>query len=212
MFDSCIDQNFNACDSANQSDEPFARLADGKTTKLMTQRLAIRRFTTEDWPDLYAYLSDNEVVKYEPYAPMDREQARQEASVRADNPNFYAVCLRENGTLIGNLFLEPLEFSSWELGYVFNRQYQKQGYATESVNALLKFAFQHLKARRITAACSTKNVRSWQLLERLGMRREGLMLQNIWFKKNAKGEPEWLDSYLYAILKSEWQNAEQRSL
>lgn len=188
-----------------------ARLADGKTLELLTERLVIRRFQAGDWPDLYEYLSDREVVRYEPYEPMNSEQVKEEARSRADNPDFYAICLRNSGKLIGNLYLRPSDFLSWELGYVFSRQYQGQGYATESVKALLCFAFEQLKARRITAACSTKNIRSWQLLERLNMRREGCLLENIWFKRNTQGEPEWLDSYLYAILKTEWQTSEPLS-
>lgn len=36
------------------------------------------------------------------------------------------------------------------------------------------------------------------------MRREGLLLENIYFKTHSSGEPVWLDTYEYALLKSEW--------
>ena len=36
------------------------------------------------------------------------------------------------------------------------------------------------------------------LLERLGLRREGYFIQNVWFKG------KWADEYLYAILQDEW--------
>ncbi|MDZ5034798.1 N-acetyltransferase, partial [Clostridium perfringens] len=49
-----------------------------------------------------------------------------------------------------------------------------------------------------------KNEHSWKLLERLHMRREGLLLKNIYFKTDINGEPIWLDTYEYAILKKEW--------
>ena len=172
---------------------------------LMTERLLIRRFRASDGLDLYEYLSDETVVYYEPYETYSEEQARQEAIDRAGHPSFYAVCLRNNGKLIGNLYLGGSDFDTWELGYVFNRQYHNQGYATESAKALLQYAFDHLGARRIIASCALENHASWHLLERLGMRREGLQLQNIWFKRNRQGEPQWLDSCLYAILKSEWR-------
>lgn len=51
-----------------------------------------------------------------------------------------------------------------------------------------------------------KNSSSWKLLEHLHMRREGLHLQNIYFKTGSNGEPIWVDTYEYAILKSEWNN------
>ena len=181
------------------------KFADGETEVLETERLIIRRFRANDWSDLYEYLSDPQVVKFEPYGPQTVEQCRIEAAKRAEHPAFYAVCLKENGRLIGNLYLHPSELNTWELGFVFNCRFQGHGYASESARALIDFAFCQLNARRITAACSSENERSWKLLERLGMRREGLLLQNVWFKKDSEGNPIWFDSYLYALLDSEWR-------
>jgi len=48
-----------------------------------------------------------------------------------------------------------------------------------------------------------KNESSWKLLERLYMRREGHMLQNVFFKRTLDGEPIWNDSYKYGILYEE---------
>jgi len=172
---------------------------------IITERLIIRRFDENDWMDLYEYLSDEEVVRFEPYNVYTKEQAMEEAIYRAGAKSFYAVCLKENGKLIGNLYLGKGEFDTWELGYVFNRSFQGQGYATESARALLEYAFTSLGARRIIAMCNPKNERSWKLLERLPMRREGMLLQNIYFKTGAQGEPLWVDTYEYAVLKNEWK-------
>lgn len=171
---------------------------------IITDRLIIRKFEKNDWHDLYEYLSDKEIVKYEPYDVYSENQAKEEAVRRSKDESFYAVCLKENGKLIGNLYLCKGAFDTWELGYVFNRKYQGKGYATESAKALLDYAFKHLGARRIIAMCSRENERSWKLLERLHMRREGLLLQNIYFKTDSNGMPVWLDTYEYAILKEEW--------
>ena len=51
--------------------------------------------------------------------------------------------------------------------------------------------------------CNPVNTTSWRLLERLGMRREGHLIQNIYFKKDENGEPIWSDTFEYAILKNE---------
>jgi RimJ/RimL family protein N-acetyltransferase len=173
---------------------------------IVTDRLIIRKFEQNDWQDLYEYLSDKEVVKFEPYDIYSEEQAKEEAIERSKSESFYAVCLKENEKVIGNLYLDKGDFDTWELGYVFNRKYQGQGYATESAKALLDYAFAYLGARRIVAMCNPKNSPSWKLLERLHMRREGLLLQNIYFKTNSNGEPIWGDTYEYAILKEEWCN------
>ncbi|MGB4588558.1 MAG: GNAT family N-acetyltransferase [Clostridiaceae bacterium] len=171
---------------------------------IVTDRLIIRRFQLNDWADIYEYLSDEEVVKFEPYEVFSENQVKEETIKRVNHESFYAVCLRENQKLIGNLYLGKDDFNTFELGYVFNRKYQGQGYATESAKRIMEYAFEELGARRIIAMCSPKNMASWRLLERLQFRREGLLLENIYFKKDEKNNPIWLDTYEYALLKSEW--------
>lgn len=172
--------------------------------QLETERLVIRRFKEEDWKDLYEYLSDEEVVRYEPYQAFSIEASQNEAKSRAESPAFLAVCLKENNKLIGNIYFEKQEFKTWEIGYVFNRSYQGRGYATEAANAVIAYGFNTRGARRIVAMCNPLNTASWRLLERLGMRREGHLKQNIYFKKDEKGNPIWSDTYEYAILKDEY--------
>lgn len=173
---------------------------------LETKRLIIRRFKESDWQDLYEYLSDEEVVKFEPYDVFSVEKSKKEAIKRAENKIFYAVVLKEENKVIGNLSFIKEEFDTWELGYVFNRKYQGKGYATESAEELVKYAFEKMNARRIIAMCSPENKPSWKLMKRLNMRRESLHLQNVYFKKDNDGNPIWLDTYEYAILKSEYEN------
>ena len=172
--------------------------------QLETERLVIRRFKEEDWKDLYEYLSDEEVVRYEPYQAFSIEASQNEAKSRAESPAFLAVCLKENNKLIGNIYFAKQEFKTWEIGYVFNRSYQGRGYATEAANAVIAYGFNTRGARRIVAMCNPLNTASWRLLERLGMRREGHLKQNIYFKKDEKGNPIWSDTYEYSILKDEY--------
>ena len=49
----------------------------------------------------------------------DRLNAAMEAARRAGDEAFWAVCLRETGKVIGNVYLARGEFATWELGYVF---------------------------------------------------------------------------------------------
>lgn len=172
--------------------------------QLETERLVIRRFKEEDWKDLYEYLSDEEVVRYEPYQAFSIEASQNEAKSRAESPAFLAVCLKENNKLIGNIYFAKQEFKTWEIGYVFNRSYQGRGYATEAANAVIAYGFNTRGARRIVAMCNPLNTASWRLLERLGMRREGHLKQNIYFKKDEEENPIWSDTYEYAILKDEY--------
>ncbi len=173
--------------------------------QLTTQRLLIRSFKESDWKDLYEYLSDERVIRYEPYEVFSEDQCKQEAIRRSKDDAFLAVCLKDTNKVIGNLYLSEQDFNTWELGYVFNHSYQGNGYATESAGELLREAFDHLGARRIIAMCNPENTASWRLLERLGMRREGHLIKNIYFKKDDAGNPNWQDTFEYALLEEEWR-------
>lgn len=172
--------------------------------ELVTERLLIRNFRETDGEDLYEYMSDEEVLKYEPYKPFSREKSYLEAKRRTEDEKFIAVCL-ESGKLIGNLYFAKSDYETWEVGYAFNRNYWGKGYATESLKALMKYAFEELKVRRLIAMCDPKNPNSWKLLERVGMRREGSFLQNVYFFTDENGEPIWKDTYEYGLLKNEYR-------
>ncbi len=173
-----------------------------------TERLIIRNFRVDDWKDLLEYLSQQEVLKYEPEDASDEEDCRNKASERSKGNNFFAVCLKESGKMIGHLYfqqVEPAEFLTWELGYIFNPSYSGQGYATEAAGRILRYGFEELGAHRIIARCNPENAPSWRLLERLSMRREGYFRKKAFFRRNSSGEPKWFNEYEYAIIQEEWQ-------
>lgn len=173
-----------------------------------SERLNIRRFRPGDWQDLYEYLSQDEVLKYEPETANTEEQCRQKADKRSRSHDFWAVCLKTNGKMIGHLYFsrtEPFEFSTWELGYIFNPAYYGHGYATEACRSILEYAFKSLDAHRVIALCSPENTASWRLLERLSMRREGHFKKPAYFRTTLDGRPLWHDAYQYAILHEEWK-------
>lgn len=173
--------------------------------KIETERLYLRGFVATDGAALHEYLSDEEVVAYEPYKTFSLEEAEQEAIRRSENPDFWAVCLKD-GRLIGNVYFSEGAFDTWMVGYVFNKAYWGQGYASESVKAVINYGFASLGAHRITALCNPKNEASWHLMERVGMRREGILKKNVYFWKDEQGNPIWQDTYEYGLLKEEYEN------
>ena len=174
-----------------------------------TKRLTIRKFRPSDYTQLYDYLSDINVVRFEPYEPYTLAEAKREAEFRSNSDEFFAVTLKGDGTLIGNLYLGKRDFDCYELGFVFDRNWQMCGYATESATALLDYAFGTLKAHRVIAECNPLNYRSHKLMERLGMRREAELKKNVYFKKDSFGNPIWQDTLQYAILSEEWLTGER---
>lgn len=170
-----------------------------------TDRLILRRYCKDDLQDLYEYLADEEVVKYEPYKPMDINEVESNLEWRISTDEMIAVELKSNEKMVGNIYLGKRDFESLEIGYVFNRNYWGKGYAKESCYALIKKAFLE-GTHRIFAECDPCNLNSWKLLESLGFVREAHLKQNVYFWKDDNGSPMWKDTFIYAILNKEKGN------
>jgi RimJ/RimL family protein N-acetyltransferase len=173
---------------------------------LTTDRLAIRRFRPADADDLFEYLSDPQIYRFEPGEPIDRVQAGQRARYMVAASDFWAIELVAAGKVIGQLYfkhLEPAEHLTCELGYILSPAYQRQGYGSEAAGALVQHALTADGMHRIVAHCNPENTASWKLLEKIGFRREGLLRQNVFFRRNTAGEPLWTDTYVYAVLASQ---------
>lgn len=174
---------------------------------LASERLVLRPFAAADGPALHAYLSQPDVVRFEPYGPQDAAACDRLARERADDDRFLAACTAD-GTLVGHVYLAPdgpEEWRTWEIGYVFNPAYGGLGYATEAARRVVTHLVADERAHRVVVHCDPRNERSWRLAERLGMRREGHFLQAVSFEDDEHGEPIWHDAYLYAVLADEWR-------
>jgi [ribosomal protein S5]-alanine N-acetyltransferase len=173
---------------------------------IATDRLTIRPFSAADASDLHAYLADPAVYRFEPGAPITLPEAERLAEERAAGTDFWAIERTGAGTMIGHLYFaqsHPAEWRTWELGYIVSPAYQRQGYATEAVAALLRWAFAERPIHRVVAHCNPDNPASWRLLERVGFRREALLRKNVSFRRGADGAEVWTDTYGYAMLEEE---------
>jgi len=86
-----------------------------------------------------------------------------------------------------------------ELGFVLDPAHTGHGYATEAMRELLRYCYQDVGVRRVTANCFLDNDASWRLLERVGMRRE---LHAV--RESLHRSGQWLDTVGYALLEDEW--------
>jgi RimJ/RimL family protein N-acetyltransferase len=107
--------------------------------------------------------------------------------------------LKSSGLLVGDCALHvDKQGQQGEIGFTLARQHQGKGFVTEAASRVCDYAFTNLNLHRIVAITDCRNHASVAVLERLGFRREGHFIKNIFFKG------EWGDEYLYAMLKDEW--------
>lgn len=95
-----------------------------------------------------------------------------------DQWNWYAIWMVElkDGTHIGELCFKGFsEDGVAEIGYGITDDYQGHGYATEAVDALIKWALQQEGVSCIEAEAEEDNVASIRVLEKCGFTRNGII-------------------------------------
>jgi RimJ/RimL family protein N-acetyltransferase len=82
---------------------------------------------------------------------------------------------KQTGLILGSSGLHPRDWSlpRFEIGYWCRRRFQRRGYITEALRAILQFGFETLAAKRIQICCDKLNLPSLRVVERAGLRREG---------------------------------------
>ncbi len=174
---------------------------------LHTKRLIIRKFSANDSNDLFEYLSLPDTYIFEPGNPITKEEAYNLCIERSKGDSFYAVELRDTHKMIGHLYFaqtEPIDFQTWELGYIFNPKFMNKGFCTESSKEIIQFAFNDLKAHRVEAFCNPLNDASWHVLENIGMKREGFFKEKAFFRRDSENNPIWHDCYAYGITSKDY--------
>ena len=170
-----------------------------------TPRLVLRRLTAADADALLAYRSLPEVARYVPFEPMGMEMIAERLAGRWSRTRItegeglvVGFERADTGELIGDLalMLVSAEHRGGEIGWLLHPAHGGHGYATEAARAGIELMFD-AGVHRVVARVDARNGPSLRLCERLGMRREAVLLANEWFKG------EWTDEVGYALLEHE---------
>lgn len=184
-----------------------------------TDRLTIRSFSPDDWRELLDLAIDYQASEYAQYDhkwPTDEEGVQGMANWFSSAPpegardRFLAVCLKENGKLIGMISVNPKQPGvEYGLGYVFHSSYQGQGYATEACRAMLDHVFQSLAALRITTSTAAANRLSCRLLERLGF--DVIDRKRAFLQETEDGEPIEFEALSLKLTQEQWAEHHKRT-
>ena len=150
--------------------------------ELQTERLTLRRLSFDDLYDYYERLgSDGEVSKYLPFEPHqdigETLALLEEALVRYEEEDFYRWGIENEDGLIG--VIELLRFDeendSCSFAYMLGKQWWGQGYATEAVKEVFRFAKEELGVKKITADHMAPNAASGAVMRKAGMVQVGIL-------------------------------------
>lgn len=164
-----------------------------------TQRLIVRNYVITDKEDLTEYLLQRKDAWFEGYPWFEPQKADEEIKFRSESDEFFAIELKLEKKVIGNIYLGKREFNTRELGYVLNEKYMQKGYGAEAAAAAVKEMFKS-GVHRIYAEAAPENTPSWKLMEKIGMEREAFLRKNVSFHNDKNGNPIYFDTYVYALL------------
>jgi RimJ/RimL family protein N-acetyltransferase len=170
--------------------------------RIETDRLIIRNFIMEDRDDLGEYMLQRVNKEFEGYPDFGADKIEGEIKYRSESHEFFAIELKEEHKVIGNIYLGVRDFNSKELGYVLNENYHLKGYGSEAAKAVVQWAFSQ-GVHRVFAECTPLNISSWKTMEKIGLKREAEFRQNVSFHKDEAGSPIYWDTYVYAALSTD---------
>jgi [ribosomal protein S5]-alanine N-acetyltransferase len=186
----------------------------GQRMHLTTERLVLREFVASDWQAVLAYQSNPLYLRYYEWNERTPEAVREFIQMflthqqEVPRTKFQlAVTLKVSGELIGNCGIRMRSADAYEadIGYELDPRHWGQGYATEAARAIVAFGFTQFQLHRIWSWCVADNVGSAHVLEKLGMRQEGHLRENEYFKGR------WWDTLMYGLLDHEWQQVTTNS-
>jgi RimJ/RimL family protein N-acetyltransferase len=169
--------------------------------ELSTIRLRRPRIT--DAEAIFEYGSDPEVARYADWPRqtsvepiLESLKERENLWKRGDEYHWIVTLLKFDRAIGGISCM--LNNSSAEIGYLLNRRYWGNGYATEGALAVTEWLLSQSSIFRVWATCDTENAASIRVLEKIGMQREGL-LRSYSIRPGISEFPR--DAYIYARIK-----------
>ena len=157
----------------------------GLVPVLETERLILREFRRSDLDAHAATLGDVEVMRHIGGEALSREDSWRRLAMSVGLWSLigmgpWVVERRSDGLYLGHIGffnferdIEPSIAGEPEMGWIFDRAAQGQGYATEAGMAALRWADEILKPDSIPAIIDLENEPSMRLAERLGFIRQG---------------------------------------
>ena len=175
-----------------------------------SDRLAIREISWDDTESIHRLHSFPEVDEFNTLGvPKDLEETKEYLAplVQAQQSEprkvyFWKVLLKPSDEFIGiaGYSLSADKFNRGEIYYKLLPSHWGKGYATELGRGLIDLGFNHFRLHRVEAGVATENTRSINVLEKIGMTREGL------HRKVLPIRGKWVDNFHYAIVEGDQKN------
>lgn len=171
----------------------------------VTPRLILRKPNLSDARGVFEqYAQDGEVVRYLAWRPHTHHSETEEflaariSEWTVGSRYTWTITERDQGLIIGMYSMRWVPHFRVSLSYVLARAAWSKGYATELTQALVSWTLEQPEVYRVEACCDIDNKGSARVLEKSGMKREGLLART-GHAPNLGSEPR--DCWSYAKTK-----------
>ena len=173
-----------------------------------TDRLILRKLAPSDIDVLFEIRSNEEAMRYidKPLAKTKEEVIFLYHSMMENLDKnlgiMWAIQYKENATILGYIGFWRIDTTNHrgEIGYTLLPQHFRKGIASEAIAAALDYGFTKLNFHSTVADINPANIASQKLLEKHGY------VQEAYFRENYYSAGKFLDSAIYCLLKSDWEN------
>ena len=151
--------------------------------KIETSRLLLRNVMTKDIPIIFDYRNNEICAKYQREQTKDYKGISELVERRKDDvistaaPFYIAVALKESDEMIGEIVVMPND-GTISLGYTFSYKHHRNGYAFESISALIDLLHTRYPAWDFISFTEPENIASMNLLKKLGYKDIGYLQSN----------------------------------
>ncbi len=143
---------------------------------IKTDRLILRDVNINDAKDIFEYMGDIENTKYMYFgAYKDIIEVKDFIEKYLNNKDLKAhmFVVELDNKVIGDVSIYE-EDDYAELAWVFNKAYQKKGYAYEAVKEYLKYLEENYSYKYFVARADIRNIPSINLMKKLNMQKIGV--------------------------------------
>jgi [ribosomal protein S5]-alanine N-acetyltransferase len=169
-----------------------------------TERLVLRRMVLADAKDYFLLRSSPEAMKYI-CKPLHKSLDDTKTMIYKINEmiNFndgisWAVCLKSDDKMIGSVSFHRIEKENFraEIGYMLHPNFWRNGLISESIQAIIEYAFNVIGLHSIEAQIDPNNIGSEKVLQKFGFIKEA------YYKENYYYDGDFLDTAVYSLLRN----------
>ncbi len=181
------------------------------TAEIETKRVVLKRYKMGDGKIFYNVIEKNRDRMLDSFPIMlsnTHDEFSAEYYIRKKIEEWdeqsafnFGIWLKEKGEYAGHISVKNIDWiiPRGEIAYIISDDYEGKGIMTEALTAIIQFSFENLSMNRLFLRVMTNNNRSYELAERCGFLKEGILRKD---HKTYNGE--LVDLYYYGMTREDY--------